>query len=178
MHAPTKPFAGDTQGLLNYGASFTKHIGPYYASLIRILTAETYFASEARHIAQTTLAVEASLATETSLAAATLPPLGTTYINKSRIAAIVATFGIDLAQLRKFAIRLWPCSEREFDFDWKAAGIEDPTEQSVKIPNADIERAVDRIVEREKGWLRGDCFELETQWGDERWVLYEINRDD
>ena len=70
-------------------------------------------------------------------------------------------------------IRLWPCDKTELSFGWKAAGIEDPTEQLVEIPSADIERAADIIVERKKGWLKG----VTPGWK-ARWFLYERNCDD
>lgn len=193
---------GNILDLPNYGASFAKHIGPYHASLIRILVAEASVASEALHscedifsidksrispfIAQATLAAEASLAAETSLTAETPLSPSTTYISKSRIAAIVAAFGIDFARLRMLAIHLQP--RNEMYFDRKAARAIDAAEQWFKMRDVEMERVVDGIVEREKGWLRrawfadveGVCFEWVTSWVWARrpWFLYEGDCDD
>jgi len=53
--------------------------------------------------------------------------------------------------------------------------------------NAEMERVVDGIVEREKRWLRRArfvdvermvCFEWVTPWAGRPWLLYEGNFDD
>lgn len=50
------------------------------------------------------------------------------------------------------AIHLRPHDEAYFD--WKAARADETAEQWVKMRNAEMERTVDEIVEREKGWLK------------------------
>lgn len=83
------------------------------------------------------------------------------------------------------AICMRPCDET--DFDRKAAGVNETAEGWVKMRNAELEKVVEGIVEREGGWLRrvpfADvekrvCFEWVTPWAGRQWLLYDGNCDD
>jgi len=87
------------------------------------------------------------------------------------------------------AIHLRPHDETYFD--QKAARVDEIAEQWVKMRNAEMERTVGGVVEREKGWLKrvqfADvegrvCFEWVTPWvtpwAGRPWLLYEGDCDD
>ena len=60
------------------------------------------------------------------------------------------------------AIRLRPRNETYFDR--KAARADETAEQWVEMRNAEMERAVDGVVEREKRWLRRARFADVEGW--------------